>query len=91
MRTFKISGQVIDSKTETGIKGFRVEVWDKDLILSDFIGDTTTGIDGKFRIQFDESYFNELFFDRKPDLFFKVFRGDNLIKSTEESVLWNVD
>ncbi|MGH9929231.1 MAG: neuraminidase-like domain-containing protein, partial [Pyrinomonadaceae bacterium] len=32
----------------------------------------------------------ELFLDRRPDLFFKVFREKELIKSTEDSVLWNV-
>jgi protocatechuate 3,4-dioxygenase beta subunit len=47
--------------------------------------------DGRFDIQFDESYFKEIFFDRKPDLFFKVFQNDELIKSTEDSLLWNVE
>jgi type II secretory pathway pseudopilin PulG len=91
MRTFKICGYVIDSKTKCGIKGLRVESWDKDLIVSDLVGGSTTGEGGIFRIQFDESYFKELFFDRRPDLFFKIFHGENLIKSTKDSVLWNVD
>ena len=91
MRVFKIFGHVIDSKTKRGIKGLRVEVWDKDLFVSDLVGGTTTGDGGIFRIQFDESYFKELFLDRRPDLFFKIFRGDKLIKDTKDSVLWNVD
>src|SRR5439155_7557587 len=53
-------------------------------------GSAVTDEQGKFQIEFTESYFKELFFDRKPDLFFKVFRGDVLIGSTEDSVLWNV-
>jgi hypothetical protein len=86
-----ITGKVISSEAKEGIKGLRVEAWDKDLLVSDLVGGTTTGDGGIFRIQFDESYFKELFFDRRPDLFVKVFRGDKLIKSTEDSVLWNVD
>jgi type II secretory pathway pseudopilin PulG len=91
MRVFKISGHVIDSKTKRGIKGLRVEAWDKDIFVSDLVGGTTTGDGGIFRIQFDESYFKDLFLDRRPDLFFKIFRGDKLIKDTKDSVLWNVD
>ena len=86
-----IKGKVISSETKEGIKGLRVEAWDKDLFVSDLVGGTTTGDGGIFRIQFDESSFKELFLDRRPDLFVKVFRGDKLIKSTEDSVLWNVD
>ena len=91
MRASKISGHIIDSKTKHGIKGLRVEAWDKDLLISDLVGGTTTGDGGIFRIQFDKSYFRELFFDRRPDLFFKIFCGDKLIKDTKDSVLWNVD
>lgn len=91
MRVFEISGHIIDSKTKHGIKGLRVEVWDKDLFVSDLVGGTTTGDEGIFRMHFDESYFKELFLDRRPDLFFKVFRGGKLIKDTKDSVLWNVD
>ena len=43
-----------------------------------------------FRWTFDESYFKELFLDRHPDLFFKVFAGDTLIKDTRGSIIWNL-
>lgn len=55
------------------------------------MGSTTTDENGAFQLGFDGSYFRELFLDRQPDLFFKVFQGDKLIKSTEHSVLWNVN
>jgi len=91
MRTFKIIGKIVSAETKEGIKGLRVEAWDKDLIVNDLVGSTITCEGGIFRIQFDESYFKELFLDGRPDLFFKVFRGDKLIKDTKDSVLWNVD
>jgi len=91
MRIFKITGKVISSDAKEGIKGFRVEAWDKDLLFNDMLGSAITGEDGVFRIQFEESYFEELFLDRRPDIFFKIFKGTELVKSTEDSVLWNVD
>lgn len=89
-RMFRINGRVIDRATQKGIVGLRVEAWDKDLIFHDLVGTAVTDVDGGFRIDLGESHFKELFQDRQPDLFFKVFREDELIKSTGDSVLWNV-
>lgn len=88
-KTFRIIGRVIDH-TSRGVSGLRVEAWDKDMICNDLAGSAVTNEQGAFVIEFAESYFSELFLDRQPDLFFKVFRGEGLIKSTEDSVLWNV-
>jgi hypothetical protein len=91
MTIFRIIGRVIDFKARQGIAELRVEAWDKDLIFDDLLGNAVTDNDGAFTITFDETYFQEVFFDRKPDVFFKVYYGTNLIKSTEDSVLWNVN
>jgi hypothetical protein len=40
-------------------------------------------------MQFDESYFQGLFLERHPDLYFRIFYQEKLIASTEDSVLWN--
>jgi len=88
--TYRIRGQVIDTKTKRGIQGLRVEAWDKDLICSDLVGSAVTDAQGGFQMEFKPSYFQELFLDRRPDLFFRVFRGNRLLCSTEQSVIWNV-
>lgn len=90
-KRFKIAGRVIDRTTRNGVRGLRVEAWDKDLFFNDLVGNAITDEQGSFQIEFDESYFRELFLDRRPDLFFKVFQDGRLIHSTEDSVLWNVD
>jgi hypothetical protein len=87
---YRIHGHVIDRDARAGIAGVRVEAWDKDLILDDLVGVATTDAKGAFDIVFEESYFREIFLDRQPDLFFRVFREERLIRSTEDSVLWNV-
>ena len=84
-----IHGRVIDSNG-SGLSGLRVEAWDKDWIVDHRVGEATTSHDGGFEIVFEESYFREIFPDRSPDLFFRVFSGDTLLASTEDSVLWNV-
>ncbi|WP_346294139.1 hypothetical protein [Sphaerothrix gracilis] len=90
MTTFRIFGRVIDRQTRFGLAKLNIEAWDKDLICNDLVGSTVTDEHGNFQLEFDSTYFQELFFDRQPDLFFKIFNQNTLIKSTENSVLWNV-
>jgi plastocyanin len=86
---YRIAGRVVDSFTGDGIGGVRVEVWDKDFVIDDYIGSATTVSDGTFTIRFDDAAFRE-FFDRIPDLYFRVYCRNELLASTENSVLWNV-
>lgn len=86
-KKFKISGEVIDSQTEKGIARLRVEAWDLDTKYHDLLGVDTTSGQGKFNMTFDESYFREFGAEKAPDIFFKVYRGNRLIKSTEDSVI----
>jgi hypothetical protein len=90
-KTFRILGRLVDSQSQRELDGLRVEAWDKEhLIADDLLSYAVTDRDGAFEITSDESRFRDRYPDREPDLFFKVFHQDKLIRSTEDSVLWNV-
>jgi hypothetical protein len=88
-RKYRIVGAVVNRQRQA-LTGLRVEAWDKDPLFDDLLGTAITDTEGRFQIDFDETYFQELFLDRDPDLFFRVFSGEALIKSTEDSVMWNM-
>ncbi len=90
MTTFTITGKIINT-TRQALSDLRIEAWDKDLFIDDFVGESISDADGFFQIIFTENRFRELFFDRRPDLYFKIFANGKLIDSTENSVLWNID
>lgn len=85
---YNISGQLVN-KANVPLSNFRIEAWDKDLLFDDFVGESIIDSDGRFEISFTEARYKELFFDTKPDLYFKIYHEDRMIHSTEESVLWN--
>lgn len=88
--TYRIEGRVVESGTGRGVPALRVEAWDQDLVFNDMVGGAVTDTEGGFHIEFSVGYFREIFFDRKPDLYFRVFAGQSLIASTESAVMWNV-
>ncbi len=89
-KTYNIQGRVINLTTEKAIPDHRVEAWDKDLIANDLLGNAMTDSDGKFSISFTTAFYKELFLDKNPDIFFKVFEGEALLYSSECDVLWDL-
>lgn len=89
--TYHIRGRVIDRVTGDGVEGLVVEAWDKDRGPDDFLGSDATDASGNFHIDFNALAFREIFRDHRPDLYFRVFHQGDLLVSTEDSVLWNVD
>jgi len=90
-KTFQITGRIIDSKTKQGIAGLKVEGGDEDYIFTDDgIGQATTNDNGEFTIIFPEKKFRDFYENQYPDLYFKIYHEKKLIKSTEDSVLWDV-
>lgn len=88
-RKYAIQGEVVSQKDQS-LEGLRIEAWDNDLVIDDFLGAVLTDQDGKFTIQFDGTFYKEICFDRKPDVYFKIFYKDRLIHETKHETLWNI-
>ena len=67
---------MIDRKTGRGFATLRVEAWEDDLITS-----SITDARGRFHLSLED--------DKHPDLFFKLFKLDQLLKTTSDSVIWS--
>jgi hypothetical protein len=90
-RKYNIQGIVSSKRDGLGVPNLRIETWDKDLVIDDLLGSTKTDENGRFSLSFDETYYQEICVDRKPDVYFKVFLEDKEIHSTKDKVIWNFD
>ena len=88
-RIFRIEGNVI-SLQGTGVPNLRVEAWDKDLLLDDFLGSAITDAGGAFLIEFSEDRFREFFLDRTPDVFFVVYSETTKLADTRNTLVCNI-
>jgi len=88
--TFTITGRVVDKKTEVGIPKLKVEAWDKNLVFNGMLGSNVTDKDGGFQLEFSSKYFSEIFGEKLPDIYFKIFKDRLFLLSTEKDVVWNV-
>jgi plastocyanin len=88
-KEFRVSGIVCDKETKEGICGLQVEAWDKDKIFDDHLGKAITDEEGRFTIEFEASRFSKGYWERKPDIYFKIFCDIDLVFDSKHSVLWN--
>ena len=42
MKIYNISGKLIHAESNLPINGLRVEAWDKDILVNDFVGEATS-------------------------------------------------
>lgn len=77
---FEIRGKVVEKKTRKPLPNLTVEAFDKDLLFDDLLGSATTDERGGFKIRYDNKAFDELAFDKKPDVFIRITnaRGDEI-------------
>src|SRR2546423_15033352 len=73
----KIVGRIVNHAKGEVVARLRVEAWDKDLVCKDLIGSAVTDAGGTFQIEFGKCYLQKLLLDRRPELFFKIFRGES--------------
>ncbi len=89
--TINITGHAISRRIRCGVAGLRAEAWSLDPPLDGPPSGTETGYEGTSWVEFEERLLCELFREWPPEVFFKAVRGDELIASTEGSVVWQPD
>ncbi len=84
MAEYEILGTVVERGTRKGVPNLHVEAWDRDTRFHDMLGCATTDGAGQFRIRFTDEYFGDYGGDLTPDIFYRVYRDDTLVLSTQE-------
>lgn len=87
--TITITGRITYHQASSNLSDLRIEAWDAYLNLNEPVASTFTDVQGTFQIQLDEAYLQGLFSQQQPELYFKVFRGDELMANTQHSLIWH--
>ena len=90
-KNITIAGFILNQKTKKGIANLKVEAWDRDNCKDDLVGSVVTDSKGRFSITLQQKKGGWNLTDRKPDIFFKVYSGDKMVRNTENSVHWNIE
>jgi hypothetical protein len=90
MADYEIIGQVVEKGTERGVANVRVEAWDRDTRFHDMLGSAVTDGAGRFRMRFTDEYFGDFRPDVLPDVFYRVFRDEALVLSTQDQAATDV-
>lgn len=80
-----VKGRIVDKQDGAPVKGAAVEVWDKDMLIDDYLGTATTDRDGRFEVDFTWAEYKESVFEGRPDIFLKV-RNPATGKTTKSKV-----
>jgi len=81
-----LNGRLIGHKNQSGISGVSVKVFDSDLYTDDdFLGEADSDENGWFSIVLDLNKAKE----KHPDLYFKLHRGAEYLKSTKDKPFLN--
>ena len=83
---YSVKGQIVDSAA-MGISNLTVQAFDAGLIGSDdSLGLALTDANGYFEINYNSEYliqrFSTLNFDKKTDIYFKIYKDGKLLKNT---------
>ena len=67
-----VTGTIVHKSSGAPVAGATVEVYDKDLLINDHLGTTTTDEAGRFRVAFGWADYKDAFLEDRPDIFLKV-------------------
>lgn len=88
--SYRVHGLVREAETGRALAGMLVRLYDKDVVLDDFLGETRSDEGGRFELTFTETQFRDVF-ETRPDLYLHVYdpSGRTLLHSSEGQVRFN--
>jgi hypothetical protein len=84
-----VTGRIVERSGGKPVAGAVVEVYDKDLLLDDFLGNVTTDDEGRFRVDFTWADYKDTVFDGRPDIYLKVL-NPGTGKKTKSKVFYDL-
>lgn len=87
-QSYTITCHVTETGTGNGVPGIRVEVWDQEHIRNLVIISAVTDANGNLQFDLTDSLLHQYFGDRTPNLYFKAFRENTLVATTDGSIAW---
>ena len=88
---YQIIGGVVEEGKRKGIGRVRVEVWDSEGEVDDYISYAITDDNSTFIIMMSEEMIRDMFPDKPLDVYFKVWCGRQLIVNTKGITHWTTD
>jgi hypothetical protein len=80
-----VKGRIVSREGSAPVAGAEVEVYDKDMLIDDYLGKATTDRDGRFKVDFTWADFKDDPFEDRPDIYLKV-RNPATGKTTKSKV-----
>ena len=85
-----VKGRIVMRDGGDPVKGATVQVWDKDLIINDYLGETKTDEKGDFLVQFSTEDFKDGVYEDRPDIFL-IVRNPATGNKTKTKVYYDLE
>ena len=82
-----VKGRIVSREGSAPVAGAEVKVYDKDVLLDDYLGVAVTGDDGLFQVEFTSADFKKGSFEDRPDIYLKV--KNPATGKTTKSQVWD--
>ncbi len=80
-----VKGRIVSKERSAPVVGAEVKVYDKDVLLDDYLGVATTDDAGHFQVEFSSADFKKGSFEDRPDIYLKV-KNPTTGKTTKSQV-----
>jgi hypothetical protein len=84
-----VKGRIVASESGAPVQGAVVEVWDKDMLIDDYLGTATTDENGRFEVDFTWAEYKDSFVEGRPDIYLRV-KNPGTNKSTKSRVFYDL-